>query len=83
MKGEKEKPIGPFSLKMLQRQKHRDTFFGIEEKELTKERDAIIRHIVMLDSIKVSQKDRDEMEERLYAAKREVERKIKNIYGQY
>lgn len=83
MKKEKEKPIGPFSLNMIERQRHRDKFFGLEEKELLKERDGIIRHIVMLDSIKVSQNDRDEMEERLYAAKRDNERKLKNIYGQY
>ncbi len=83
MKTEKEKPIGQFSRNMAAKQRYRDKFFKLEEAELIKERNRIVRHIVMLESIKVSQKDRDEMEARLYDEKRTNERKLKNIYGQY
>lgn len=83
MKTEKEKPIGQFSRNMAAKQRYRDKFFKLEEAGLIKERNRIVRHIVMLESIKVSQKDRDEMEARLYDEKRTNERKLKNIYGQY
>lgn len=83
MKTEKEKPIGQFSRNMAAKQRYRDKFFKLEESELIKERNRIVRHIVMLESIKVSQKDRAEMEARLYDEKRTNERKLKNIYGQY
>lgn len=83
MKQKEEKPIGKFSIAMAERQQHRDKFFDCSEEALKEERRRIIQHIVRLDSINVSQKDRDDMEERLYSQKREVERKLKNIYGQY
>lgn len=81
MKEEKKKKVS-FSQALKERQSRYDEFhYQATLEELEAERKKILRAIVMLDSLTLSDKDKREMSDRLYTEKRENEAKINN-YGQ-